>query len=99
LKKLSDELSDKNSEEKIFWKDNYERRLEELSRNLDDTIDYLSTCGKQEFLCAGEVLDELSEHFKSKKLIECVEANLERFHDEELKKSIEKEVRYMKKHL
>ena len=99
LKKLADELTADNAEDKIYWQENYDKRLAELSKNLDDTIDYLNNCDKREFLCASEVFDELSEHFKSQRLIECVEKNVKRFNDERFIEDIKKELSYMKKNL
>ena len=99
LKKLIDEVSAPNAEEEIFWQANYEQRLEELKKDLAETIEYIDTCSKKELEWIGETFDELSEYFKSRALIDCVERNVTRFDDPELQETLKKELGYMKFHL
>ena len=52
--------------------------FEILSQNLNDTITFLdnSTAEELEYICS--IFDDLSEHFKSQELIECMERNAAR---------------------
>ena len=88
LKNLVDEVINIDPENEILHDINYEKRLNLMKQDLNKTIDYLNTCSALEFSWATEVLDDLSEYFKSIKLIECVENNISRFDDEELIKDI-----------
>lgn len=99
LKQLIDAVSSPNAEEKTYWCDNYDKRLAILCESLDETVEYIDTCGEKELDWISECFDELSEHFKSRKLIECVERNIARFPDPELQKQLKTELEYMKMHL
>ena len=70
-----------------------------MSKNLDDTINYLDNCSDLELFWATEVLEELSEKFKSKKLIECVERNITRCTNNEVKSQLLMTLDYMKQHM
>lgn len=49
-----------------------------LKLNLSDTIDFLNNCSSEELYWVSELFERLSEHFKSQKLIECMEKNEKR---------------------
>ena len=58
-------------ETKLFWDESFKI----LSEDLNFTIDYLNTCDSEEFEVISEIFDDLSEHFKSQQLINCMEEN------------------------
>lgn len=68
----------------------------ELSKNLDDTIEYINNCTERELNYISQTFEELSAHFRSQKLIDCVERNVTRFGDPELQASLKQELIYMK---
>lgn len=49
--------------------------FEILSENLEDIIEYLDNVSSLEFSFVCSIFDDLSEHFKSEKFIECIEKN------------------------
>lgn len=96
MKRLAEEAETIDPQNEVLWEINFNKRLAELKINLDETINYLNTCSKQELDWASETFEDLSEYFKSQRLIECVERNITRFPDEELQKHLNMELEYMK---
>ncbi len=96
LKILVDEAETIDPQNEILEEENKDKRLIEMAKNLDETINYLDSCNQIELFWATEVLEELSEHFKSQKLIECIERNIYRFPDKELQEQLKMELEYMK---
>lgn len=96
LKYLAEQEDAADPQNEIVIEDIVNRRFAELSEDLDSTIDYLDTCGKDELFFASEVFEELTKHFKSQKLIACIERNITRFDDEQLQKTLCMELDYMK---
>lgn len=96
MKKLVEEAEQIDPQNEVLEEENCRKRLEVFKQNLDDTIAYLDQCGELELFWATEVLERLSEHFKSKKLIECIERNVTRFDNIELQKQMLSELKYMK---
>ena len=99
IKALVDEAEALDPENEVLWEINYDKRLAELSKNLDETIEFLDMCSEKELNWLSETFDDLSEHFKSQKLIDCVERNVYRFSDKELQEQLKMELYYMKMHL
>lgn len=99
MKRLAEEAEAIDPQNEVLWEINFNKRLAELKINLDDTINYLDTCSKQELDWASETFEDLSEYFKSQRLIECVERNITRFSDEELQKQLQMELEYMKHYI
>ncbi len=99
MKRLAEEAEAIDPQNEVLWEINFNKRLAELKINLDDTINYLDTCSKQELDWASETFEDLSEYFKSQRLIECVERNITRFPDEELQKQLQMELEYMKHYI
>ena len=99
LKQLVEEADRLDPQNEILEEENRQKRLNEMIKNLTDTIDYLNTCSEKELFWATEVLEDLSEHFKSKKLLECVKRNKNRFSNNELQKQLEMVLGYMKTYL
>ena len=99
MKQLAEEAETIDPQNEVLWEINFNKRLAELKINLDDTINYLNTCSKQELDWASETFEDLSEYFKSQRLIECVERNITRFPDEELQKQLQMELEYMKHYI
>lgn len=79
----------------IFWQNNFQQRLEILTKDLDNTIDYINTCSEDELYYISECFEELSEHFQSQKLIDCVKNNISRFDNPELQAELKMELEYM----
>ena len=73
--------------------------LLELSQNLDETILYLDTCSPKELYFVSQIFEELAEHFKSAKLLHCVERNVSRIINPEQQAQVKKEIEYMKTHI
>ena len=91
----ADDIEEKDPQNDVLWYENFDKRLAELTKNLDDTIEFLDTCSAQELSAFSEVFEELSEHFRSQKLIECVERNVTRFDDPALQEQLKMELGYM----
>lgn len=49
-----------------------------LSVNLNETMQYLDGISKEDISYVCSIFDDLSEHFQSKELIECMEKNAKR---------------------
>lgn len=49
-----------------------------LSVNLNETMQYLDSISKEDISYVCSIFDDLSEHFQSKELIECMEKNAKR---------------------
>lgn len=49
-----------------------------LSENLNETINYLDNCSKNQFYYICALFEDLSGHFRSLELIECMKRNAER---------------------
>ena len=99
LKQLVDEverIETTDIENEYEWEITFNKRLEALTKDLDETIEYLDTCSKKELDWMSEVFEELSEHFKSQRLIDCVERNVTRFDDPELQDELRMELEYMR---
>ena len=99
LQELIDEAILIEPQDEDFYQINFDKRLAELCKNLDETVNYIDTCSEKELDWMSEVFDELSEYFKSQKLIDCVERNITRFDNSELQEQLKMELRYMKMHL
>jgi hypothetical protein len=99
LKELVDDAEKIDPQNEVLAEENSQKRLNEMSKNLDDTINYLDTCSDLELFWATEVLEELSARFKSKKLIECVERNITRCTNDEVKSQLLMTLGYMKQHI
>lgn len=97
VKKLVEELDLLDPQNDVLWEINWRKRLELLTIDLSQTIEYLDGCSEKELSYATELLEELMEHFKSVKLIACVERNIQRCKDEETIKYLKFELESMKK--
>lgn len=67
------ELNDDCAQERI-WQEMYDI----LSVNLNETMQYLDGISKEDISYVCSIFDDLSEHFQSKELIECMEKNAKR---------------------
>ena len=78
LRKLIDRYSksevENDYESEYFWQESFKI----LSGNLSETIEYLDNIIPEdlEYICS--IFDDLSEHFQSVELIECMERNATR---------------------
>ena len=83
VKKLVEEVDLLDPQDDVSWEINWRKRIELLTVDLSQTIEYLDECTEKELSYATEVLEELMQHFKSVELIECVERNIKRCKDKE----------------
>lgn len=67
------ELNDDCAQERI-WQEMYDI----LSVNLNETMQYLDSISKEDISYVCSIFDDLSEHFQSKELIECMKKNAKR---------------------
>ena len=98
LKELVCEANKINPENEIMMERNRQKRLEEMSKNIIETMEYLDTCEENELLWATEVLEDLAEHFKSKELVVCVERNAKRCVEQETINQLNMVIEYMYKY-
>jgi hypothetical protein len=78
---------------------NIDKMIKILTKNLNDTIDFLNICSKKELDWASTCFDDLCEYFQSQELIDCVENNITRFNDESLQEQLKMEFESMKFYL
>ena len=97
VKKLVEEVDLLDPQNDVLWEINWRKRLELLTVDLSQTIEYLDECTEKELSYATELLEELMQHFKSIELIECVERNIKRCKNEETIKYLIFELEGMKK--
>ena len=73
------ELVEKNKiihfEDDSSQQDIWNEMFKILSNNLEETIAYLDSASKEEIYYISSIYDDLSERFKSKKFIECMQRN------------------------
>ena len=93
LIEIADKIDPQND---VLMEENRKARLNEMSKDIEKTIDYLNNCSEDELLWATEVLEDLSAHFKSKKLIDCIENNTIRCCNEDIKNQLKMTIEYMK---
>ena len=96
VKKLVEEVELLDPQNDVLWEINWQKRLELLTADLNQTIEYLDECSEKELSYATELLEELMIHFNSRELIACVERNIKRCNDKETIEYLEKELGYMK---
>lgn len=97
VKKLVEEVDLLDPQNDVLWEINWRKRLELLTVDLSQTIEYLDECTEKELSYATELLEELMQHFKSMELIECIERNIKRCKNEETIKYLIFELEGMKK--
>ena len=97
VKKLVEEVDLLDPQNDVLWEINWRKRLELLTVDLSQTIEYLDECTEKELSYATELLEELMQHFKSIELIECIERNIKRCKNEETIKYLIFELEGMKK--
>jgi len=66
-------IEDDDAQQKIW-----DEMISILSENINETIEFLNSASKDEIYYISSVYDDLSEIFKSIKLIECMEKNAQR---------------------
>ena len=96
VKKLVEEVELLDPQNDVLWEINWRKRLELLTADLTQTIEYLDGCREKELSYATELLEELMQHFKSIELIKCVESNIQRCKNEETIKYLKFELERMK---
>lgn len=78
LKELINENKNIHMEDDMAQEQIWKEMLAILSENIDDTMNYLDGTNKDDlsYICA--LFDDLSTHFQSQKLIECMGRNAKR---------------------
>jgi DNA-directed RNA polymerase subunit F len=99
LRKLVHEASEIDPQNDVLMELNRQKRFAEMSKSVNETITYLNKCSEMELLLATEVLEDLSKHFKSKELIQCIERNAQRCFEKETKKQLDMTLEYMYKYI
>jgi hypothetical protein len=78
LRELIDRYAEADVENDIesdyFWKESFKI----LSIDLNETIEYLDSISAEDLYYIRSIFDDLSEHFKSIELIDCMERNAKR---------------------
>ena len=78
LRQLIDRYSksevENDYESEYFWQESFKI----LSDNLSETINYFDSISETDIQYLKEIFDDLSEHFQSVELIECMERNATR---------------------
>ena len=95
--KLIIEAEKIDPQNEVLYEQNQDKRFIVLSNDINETIEFLDCCSKKELDWASESFGRLCEHFKSEKLLKCVERNLHRFDDDILYNQLKMEYDYMKK--
>ncbi len=96
VKKLVEEVDILDPQNDVLWEINRQKRIELLTVDLIQTIEYLDKCSEKELWWNTDLLEELMEHFKSKELITCIERNIKRCKNLETIDSLKQELEYMK---
>lgn len=78
LKELINENKNIHMEDDMAQEQIWKEMLIILSENIDETMNYLDVTNKDDlsYICA--LFDDLSTHFQSQKLIDCMERNAKR---------------------
>ncbi len=96
VKKLVEEVDLLDPQNDVLWEINRQKRIELLTVDLIQTIEYLDKCSEKELWWNTDLLEELMEHFKSKELITCIERNIKRCKNLDTIDSLKQELEYMK---
>ncbi len=96
VKKLVEEVDILDPQNDVLWEINRQKRIELLTVDLIQTIEYLDKCSEKELWWNTDLLEELMEHFKSKELITCIERNIKRCKNLDTIDSLKQELEYMK---
>lgn len=72
---------------------------EELSVNLNDTIEFFDTCSTDEFYWCSMQFVNLAKCFRSNELAKCVERNIARIDSKFKREELNFELEEMKKHV
>lgn len=72
---LLEERKNIDAQNDVLTEENHQKLLSIMKNSLSDVIDYLNDCSSESFYWISELFEDLSEHFKSQELIECMERN------------------------
>ena len=78
LKELINENKNIHMEDDMAQEQIWKEMLAILSENIDDTMNYLDGTNKDDLSYICTLFDDLSTHFQSQKLIECMGRNAKR---------------------
>ncbi len=96
VKKLVEEVDLLDPQNDVLWEINRQKRIELLTVDLIQTIEYLDKCSEKELWWNTDLMEELMQHFKSPKLISCIERNIKRCKNLDTIDSLKQELEYMK---
>lgn len=96
VRKLVEEVDLLDPQNDVLWEINRQKRIELLTKDLSQTIEYLDKCSERELWWNTDLMEELMDHFKSTELIICIERNIQRCKDEETIEFLNQELEYMK---
>ena len=96
VKKLVEEVDLLDPQNDVLWEINRQKRIELLKVDLIQTIEYLDKCSEKELWWNTDLMEELMQHFKSPKLISCIERNIKRCKNLDTIDSLKQELEYMK---
>ena len=96
VKQLVEEADLMDPQDDIAWEINRQKRIDLLTINLDQTIEYLDNCSEKELWWNTDSLEEIMEHFMSEELIACVERNIKRCKNPDAIDSLNQELGFIK---
>ena len=86
-------------EKLALLKENNQLIVEELTGNLNDTIEFLNTCSEKELYLSCAFILDLTEYFRTNEFVKVVEDNMARVKDKSLAVSIKLEIDFIKDYL
>jgi hypothetical protein len=89
-KSKSDEIENYNFQ----TEQNNKKRIHELTKNLDETIQYFDTCSQLELYWSYQILEDICDYFQSAELLDCIKRNITRFDDKNLQDILCEEYAY-----
>lgn len=72
---LIEERKKIDAQNDVLTEENHQKLLSIMKDSLNDVIDYLNGSSPESFYWISELFEDLSEHFKSQELIDCMERN------------------------
>lgn len=75
IEKIIEKRKNIDGQNDVLTEESHKQLLSCLIQNLNETIIYLDNCSSESFYWISELFEDLSEHFKSQELINCMERN------------------------
>ena len=94
---LSKELKGNMSDDIVAkFRENDKRILAEFSINLNDTVDYYNNCDEEYLMLLSILIADLTEYFRSDKLVNCFANRIAGVKNPTLKQSLEFELDFIR---